>query len=609
MFSTKSLTTGKKIPGARKEIPGFNRFGADPNSFWGQLQRIPAKYYLEIRKGGQVDSVISFPYDPSTMNYARQNPHNVTYTLGGVIREANTIRSHEITFEGRSGIAQRISYTRDGGISNLVGLDAFKEFDEFLKRYTELSNLDYGIRNKLITSPDEYVKKVTQTGASSNSVQMVVRCIQEDLHLFVEPMRFQYSRNAAANKHDIAYQLVLKAYDYAYSSAYSNKILNALDTADAYINAAAGAIGTVSNVIDNVSNDYVSRVRKPLRSVSSAMNRIKDIPQTAGSLARNVAGVVSDFNKAVEDVTSLYPSSEEFNQYFDGLSEDVVSLSSTKHSLRQTAQSMLNTPALTGDDILDTRTSQFVASLSALQNDSQVLRGFVPREYFNERHTGSEYRLGEWLSNESNLSSINQNGNNGSGEIDTRFTIPYEISKYDDLIQIATKITGTAANARLLQDLNGWRDFRRNAQGDYPQPGDKILIPNSLLIENNPFLAEGDLIGFDIRMPYNDAVLNDRLQEIELISGIDNVKQAVKNALFTVAGELPGFETYGLRNLSRINDSSYLATLIRDLLISDPRISDANNIIIEIEQSTVNVSLDLKTINNETFPLRAPYPI
>ena len=47
MFSTKSLSSGKTLPGARKETPGFNRFGADPNSFWGQLQRIPAKYYLE----------------------------------------------------------------------------------------------------------------------------------------------------------------------------------------------------------------------------------------------------------------------------------------------------------------------------------------------------------------------------------------------------------------------------------------------------------------------------------------------------------------------------------------------------------------------------------
>jgi len=609
MFSTDSLTSGLKIPGARKEIPGFNRFGANPNSFWGQLQRIPAKYYLEIRKGGQVDSVISFPYDPSAMQYNRNNPHNLTYTLGGVIREANTIRSHEIVFQGRSGIAQRISYTRDGGISNLLGVDAFKEFDEFLKRYSELSNLDFGIRNKLITSPDEYVKKVSQTGASSNSVQLVVRCIDEDLHLFVEPMNFTYSKNAASSKHDIEYQLTLKAYDYAYSSAYSNFILNGIDTVDAYINAAAGAIGTVSNAIENISNDYVSRARKPLRSVSSAMNRVKEIPETGASLTRNVAGVVSDFTKAVKDVVSIYPSSEEFNEYFEGLGDDNVNVSTSRHALRQTAQGMLNTPGFTGDDILDVRTSQFIASLIGLQNDSEILRGFIPLDYYNERHNGSEYRLGEWLSNESNLSSINQNGNLGSGEVDTRFTTEYEIGRYDDLIQIATKLTGAAGNARLIQDLNGWRDFRRNSQGDYPQPGDKILIPNTLLIRSNPFLRTGDLIGFDIRMPYDDAVLNDIENEIEIVGGIQNIKQAVKNALFTVAGELPGFETYGLRNLSRINDSAYLATLVRDLLLSDPRISDANNIIIEVEQDTVNVSLDLKTITNDTFPLRAPYPI
>ena len=608
MFSIKSLSSGQTLPGARKEVPGFNRFGADPNSFWGQLQRIPAKYYLEIRKGGQVDSVISFPYDPSAMSYDRKNPHSITFTLGGTIRETNTIRSHKIIFQGRSGLAQRISYTRDGGISNLTGLDAFKEFDEFLKRYTELSNLDYGIRNKLITSPDEYIQKVTQTGQGSESIQMVLRCIDEDLHLFVEPMNFQYSRNSAQNKHDIMYNLGLSAYDYAYSTAYSNKFLNALDIADGYINAVGGSFGVITNVIDNVSNDYVSAIRKPLRSAASAINKLTDIPGSVGSLSTNTAGIVSDFVKIIEEVTGLLPESEQISQYFDNLGDDIVT-AATKKSLRSTAQGMLNTPGLLGDDILDSRNSLFVANLSALQNDSQILRGLVPRDYYDQRHRGSEYRLGEWLSNEENLSLLNQNPSIQTGQIDRRKAFPYEITRYDDLIQVATKLTGKAANARFLQDYNGWRDFRRNQDGDYPQPGDIIFIPNSLLIESNPFLAQGDLIGFDIRVPYDDAVLNDLTNEIELVGGLENIKQTVKHALLTVAGEVPGFETFGLRNLSRINDTAYLATLIRDLLVSDPRIVDINNIIIEIDKDTVNTSLNIKTVLNETLTFRAPYPI
>lgn len=608
MFSIKSLSSGQTLPGARKEVPGFNRFGADPNSFWGQLQRIPAKYYLEIRKGGQVDSVISFPYDPSAMSYDRKNPHSITFTLGGTIRETNTIRSHKIIFQGRSGIAQRISYTRDGGISNLTGLDAFKEFDEFLKRYTELSNLDYGIRNKLITSPDEYIQKVTQTGQGSESIQMVLRCIDEDLHLFVEPMNFQYSRNSTQNKHDIMYNLGLSAYDYAYSTAYSNKFLNALDIADGYINAVGGSFGVITNVIDNVSNDYVSAIRKPLRSAASAINKLTDIPGSVGSLSTNTAGIVSDFVKIIEEVTGLLPESEQISQYFDNLGDDIVT-AATKKSLRSTAQGMLNTPGLLGDDILDSRNSLFVANLSALQNDAQILRGLVPRDYYDQRHRGSEYRLGEWLSNEENLSLLNQNPSIQTGQIDRRKAFPYEITRYDDLIQVATKLTGKASNARFLQDYNGWRDFRRNQDGDYPQPGDIIFIPNSLLIESNPFLAQGDLIGFDIRVPYDDAVLNDLTNEIELVGGLENVKQTVKHALLTVAGEVPGFETFGLRNLSRINDTAYLATLIRDLLVSDPRIVDINNIIIEIDKDTVNTSLNIKTVLNETLTFRAPYPI
>ncbi len=607
MFSTKSLSTGKTLPGARKETPGFNRFGADPNSFWGQLQRIPAKYYLEIRKGGAVDSVISFPYDPATMKYNRINPHSITYTLGGVIRETNTIRAHELIFEGRSGIAQRISYTRDGGISNLTGLDAFKEFDEFLKRYTELSNLDYGVRNKLITSPDEYIKKVTQTGQSSNSIQLVVRCIEEDLHLFVEPLQFTYGRNAS-HKQDIQYSLSLKAYDYAYSSSYSNKILNGLDTIDGYINATGGALGTVANVIDNVSNDYISALRNPLRSASAAINQVNRIPDSLGSLTSNTAGVISDFCQIIKDVMAIGGDSSEFNNIIDNFTDN-IKLSATKHEIRNTSLGMLNDPGPFNDEILDARNNAFIAQMSILLNESETLRGFIPREYFNRRHRDSDYRLGEWLSNEANLSTLSNNGPVSSGVIDRREAYPYEIGRYDDLTQIAIKFTGAASNARVIQEYNGWRDIRRNRDGDYPQPGDIVFIPNALFIQDNPFLEPGDLIGYDILVPYNDAVLNDLENDMVLVEGVENIKQYVKHALLTVAGELPSFETFGLRNISKINDTAYLATLIRDLLISDNRIVDVNNIQIEIQKDKVNVSMDIKTVLNNILTFRAPYPI
>lgn len=608
MFSIDSLHQGKSLPGARKEIPGFNRFGADPNSFWGQLQRIPAKYYLEIRRGGEVDSVISFPYDPSSMQYNRQNPHSITYTLGGVIRETSTIRAHELVFAGRSGIAQRISYTRDGGISNLTGVDAFKEFDEFLKRYTEISNIDFGVPNKLITSPAEYVQKVSQTGRASNSVQLVVRCIEEDLHLFVEPMNFTYGRAAGSNKLDIQYQLNLKAYDYAYSTAYSNAILNAIDTVDGYINAAGGALGTVANVVDNVSNDYISAVRKPLRSAASAINQVNRIPGSLGSITRNSAGIISDFVEIINTTMDIGGTNSEFNALVDNFDSNVT-LETNKSAVRSLANGMLNTPGSVNDDILDVRNGVFIANMSILANESEILRGFIPRRYFAARHREADYRLGEWLSNEGNLSRLNQNGALPTGDVDRRQAFPYEIGRYDDLIQIATKLTGAASNARLLQEYNGWRDYRRNRDGDYPQPGDVVYIPNSLFIQENPFLEQGDLIGYDISVPYNDAAFNFSTDDIVLVEGGENIKQYIKHALLTVAGEIPGFETFGLRNISKINDTSYLATMIRDLLISDNRIVDVTNIVIEIEKDTVNVSLDVKTVLNNTLNFRVPYPI
>jgi len=602
MFSSKTLSSNLTLPGSRKEIPGFNRFGADPNGFWGQLQRIPAKYYLEIRRGSKVDSVISFPYDPDSMQYNRINPHSITYTLGGVLREVNTIRSHDIVFEGRSGTAFRTAYTRDGGISNLTGNDAFKEFDEFLKRYTELSNLDYGVKDKLIVSTEEYSNKILETGSNAKTIQLILRCIDEDLHLAVEPLSFSYGKNAQY-KHDYRYRLQLKAYDYAYSSAYNNIILGALDTANGYINAVGGAIGTLSNVVDNVSNDYISGVRGTIRNASAALNKVGDVSKSIGSLTTNAAGVISDVVALGDNITGV---GKTFNDLTDAL--ETLGSPELVKTRNELVSGMLNTPRLTGDFTRDLRNSQFIAELSQFINESQNLRGVVDRRYFNQRHL-QQYKLGEWLSNEQNLSLLNTNIGKGSGNIDRRNAFPYEINKNDDLIQIATKLTGEAANADLIQEFNDWVDYRRNNQGDYPQPGDIIYIPDTLIRAINPFLDRGDLIGNDIRMDWNDCSLNDLNNEIETVSGAENIKQYIKNALLTVAGEVPGFETYGLRALSRISDTGLLSTYIRDTLIADTRIIDINNIDIEIKQDTVNVSFNVKTILNNNIQFRVPYPI
>ena len=602
MFSSDTLSSNKTLPGARREVPGFNRFGADPNGFWGQLQRIPAKYYLEIRRGSKVDSVISFPYDPDTMNYNRANPHSITYTIGGVLREVSTIRSHEISFEGRTGTAFRTSYTRDGGISNLTGNDAFKEFDEFLKRYTELSNLDYGIKNKLIVSTREYSSKTVENGSNANSVQLILRCIDEDLHLACEPMNFSYIKNPQY-KHDYRYRLTLRAYDYAYSTAYTNVVLGALDTANGYINAVGGTIGTLTNVFDNVSNDYISKARGTIRNAAAALNKVGDISTSIGSLSTNAEGVISDLVALGSNPLGVNKS---FAELGEALTEGIDdTLFAARIAL---TAGMVNTPQQTGDTARDLRSNQFVAELAQFINENENLRGVVNRRYYAQRHL-QPYTYGEWLSNEQNLSLLNQNIGKGSGNIDRRNAIPYEINRNDDLIQIATKLTGEAANAEILQEFNDWVDFRRNNQGDYPQPGDFIFIPDNLITAVNPFLERGDLIGSDIRMDWDDCSLNDLNNNIETVSGVDNLKQYIKNALLTVAGEVPGFETYGLRELSRISDSGLLSTYVRDTLIADTRIIDVNNIVIDIEQDAVNVSFNVKTILNNNIRFRVPYPI
>ena len=112
----KAIESQTQLPGARELYPGFPvAYGNGPAAgFISSIQKVPAKYYLEIRKGTKIDAVVSFPYDPQSLSYSRPEPVSITHTIGGTIRETNTIRTQGITASGRSGIAHRLGHNRRG---------------------------------------------------------------------------------------------------------------------------------------------------------------------------------------------------------------------------------------------------------------------------------------------------------------------------------------------------------------------------------------------------------------------------------------------------------------------------------------------------------------
>jgi hypothetical protein len=629
-----------KLPGAREMQPGFPVAYDSP--IGSSLQRVPAKYYLEIRKGSKIDSVTSFPYDPQSLNYSRPEPVNITHTIGGTIRETNTIRSHGVTATGRSGIAHRVGYNRKGNIIYASGQTIFNEFDEFLKRYRELSTQLYGVPSRLVKGKGGGTTVISSNRlelGGDDGIQMILRCVDEDLHLVVEPTGFSWDKGIESARFDCFWTVNFQAYGYPAYGPYRNVFLDALNRYDQVLATVGGFVGMLGNIVNNVSNDYISRIRGSIQNTAATMQVAIDLADSANGIYHNAVGVVADAyrigiaGKAVgaryerlftsEDwATSnqqITQASTDFNNY--GLDREARGIPTNTQSTNdvaqlETAQSALSAPPVEpNNDQLNYQYAQYIQASSQLYNSLEIMRGNIPNEVYldslkQNARTAEEIR-GAFLANERNYAKIygpNVSTGRNADTRDRENVIEYTMKKHEDLKSVAAKVLGSESDWMNLATLNQWRDARRDANGDYPEDGKKILIPIQEVQGINKFNKRGDLFGVDLYMDFNDLEFTDS-GDFKTVSGIDNVEQSIKNVLMTKPGELPGFDDYGFPNLYDINDVAYTISILRDTLINDPRIIDVSNIVLETDEeddTRLNISCDVTTVQQDKVSVRAP---
>lgn len=596
------------------------------NGFIGQLVKVPAKYYLEFRKGEEIVSVMSFPYDPDAVAYNRPTPVNVTYTLGGVVREANTIRRHDITLTGRSGRAFRTAYTRTGALFYTEGEEVFQEFDEFLKRYSEICSKEFGLPSSMMSSDliNTDINLRQSMGTGVDSIHMVLRCLDENLHLKVEPINFRWEKTSDNTRFDYRWVCSFVAYDY--STPYTNVFFKALDFVDNQVSSIGGVVGGLNNVISNVSNDYIGRVRESIQKVGGTFGVLSDTINASSGLLSNAVGVASDFvsleedlNYAVKDFQTIKnifaPATRTIAGGVDSISDNignapvVIAQGAAALTSAKGAASIYSEPIRGVSDKDDDEYISVQNGITLLKKRMSELRGQIPAEFYNNRQKNissrnSESLLGTFLGDETNYSLLTKGfkESNISDQISNKNFYIHYIEKDEDLVGLATRFLGNPSEWVKLMRINNWRDARRDASGNFPNVGDIVYIPLPPASITNPFGDKNDFIGVDIKMDFDDISFKDG--DIELVRDNDNMKQFVKNTLMTRNGQVPGFPSFGLPELPQVSDLIYGGVIVRESLIKDSRILDVKNINLTLEEDSLIVNCDVLIKNNDKIKIK-----
>jgi phage baseplate assembly protein W len=142
-------------------------------------------------------------------------------------------------------------------------------------------------------------------------------------------------------------------------------------------------------------------------------------------------------------------------------------------------------------------------------------------------------------------------------------------------------------------------------------PGEEIFIPIQIElsegINKEQFILTEDITrdpyGSDIRIDGDGNLVVRESNDFALISGIENVEQAVDLRLNTAVGSMIKQTAYGIIAQAGFAGTTmairYLKLAIRATLIQDPRIETVNNMIVSLGSDVLNISMNIGIVGAE----------
>lgn len=116
--------------------------------------------------------------------------------------------------------------------------------------------------------------------------------------------------------------------------------------------------------------------------------------------------------------------------------------------------------------------------------------------------------------------------------------------------------------------------------------------------------AARDPYGTDVKLDQDGNIVIQENGDLSLVSGLQNVQQAVDLRLNTVAGSMIKQSAFGITAQAGIAGTElaikYLKVAIRSSLVKDPRISAVENMVVNLAKDVLGISMDIKVVGMET---------
>lgn len=593
------------------------------NEFFIQSGALQVEYFLE-EVSGRTKTLVAMPAQPQQVVVRRVYSENPVYTFDSefAYREVANPRIIEVQLTGQTGKHLRISTDENGKPTYTEGPEHLHNFEKFLDKYH--------FHAASHTTPVVYsIQSVQNDLDYENRPYLVFRGVKENIHGRCHVVDFSYSRSVETHRlGSYQWSLSLRIYDTAEAKDPTRfEMMQSLDKATRSINALTGLSEFFQRGFQASLGQISGGAITVLNSVSGLATSIGRIDNTVYGSLNTITSVVSAGIKALDSIGALFDGdayvrqNEQFvrdstRAVVDNWSrmkfcEDVV-----RKNFRDSTDQWKKAP---GTPVLETQRRRLVTKeilyqtwliLGAMGRDggngsASDIYGFLAREYghsalalmFSER----EYTPGASVKTE-------------------QYSIGYELRPGQSLLTIANSFLGDPSRWIELSRLNDAQDAYTKNDGSPFQAGDLILVPTQageFLNTEGDITRDSDLdsvIGTDIRFKDGDIFLS--FDDLEMVDGLDNLKQTIERYLQTSTEEVTMDPKYGARQAiigSKINTitSSLIATRVRESLLRDRRILDVTNMLVSVDPNssvTLNMSLTCVCVGQNDIVVNTSIP-
>lgn len=583
---------------------------------------IPVDYYLERRENGRASAVLPLPNQPKSVSITKEYAETPVYTFADsyVYREIGKARTARVVISGESGTRARLGIKEDGTLFTATGLDHLKAFDKFLSmyfcdtaqhRHPSVKSLD-AIRKDLDFESKPY---------------LVFRALDEGIHGKAIVESFTYRRDASTHRLGYSWELTLRIYDPAETSL-TNVIDEFYDDVNAGINEVTGTFqlveqttaalgdtvfigaGRVFKNIGQIAASFRGALTSPITAVESAFSMARSFGHMIESIAVNVPGAFTDYADyfKASDPNSGLARANRLAYGFEYFIDSQAPADSTEPQITR-AELEANPFALT-------EKQDAVNALAELLYNYETLTGYLG---LSQERGRVDPTVKGFLATDvgiSGLASLTDQGSSAPEEaraagLHTR----YILRVGESLLTVANRFLGSPSLWLELAEINQAQDAYTDSEGMTYRAGSVILIPVNVpnlapqLLPQASFTTE-DAIAVDLLLDLSGDLLFNG-EDAELVSGEENLRQAIINRIRTATDDITAAPRYGLgANLigAKLTEqvSAYMIAHIREQVLQDPRVLDVRDITLERNSSAVDIGMSVYCINDIEINLLAP---